>query len=87
MVIHACNPSYMRGIKEDWSEAGLGRNCERLYLKITKCMAGSVAQVVEHLPSKHNAKFKPQYHQRKKKRELNMSSWIGRLQLVKKSVL
>jgi hypothetical protein len=41
-------------------------------LKINGCRAGSVTQVVECLPSKHKAKFKPQYRQKKKKKKKSM---------------
>jgi hypothetical protein len=49
----------------------------RPYLKKThhKKRAGGVAQV-ERLPSKCEAKFKPQYHQKKKKKRLSLKKQI-----------
>jgi hypothetical protein len=35
-------------------------------------IAGGVTQVVEHLASKHNDKFKPQHHPKKEK-EINIT--------------
>jgi hypothetical protein len=47
-------------------EASLGKQLERPYLKkyLTQKRAGGVVQVVEHLPSKHEAQFKPQFQKK-----------------------
>jgi hypothetical protein len=46
------------GKKQDF----ISKNTQHTHKK----KAGRVPQVVEHLPPKHEAKFKPQYHQKQK---------------------
>jgi hypothetical protein len=40
-----------------------------------KIWAGGIAQVVECLPSKHEAKFKPQSHPKKKLKGWGFGQW------------
>jgi hypothetical protein len=58
LVAHACNPSYL-GVRdrEDRGSRPAAVNKVRPYLKNTqhKKRAGGVAQMVQHLPSKHKA--------------------------------
>jgi hypothetical protein len=64
MVVCACQPSYTgsknkRTMVQSVIQASLGKNM-RLYLKINKAKrAGGVVQVVECLPSKHEALSHP----------------------------
>jgi hypothetical protein len=56
MAVQACGPSYMRGIgRRLCSDTNLGEKRARSHLKTEAERAGGVAQVLEHLPSKHEA--------------------------------
>jgi hypothetical protein len=60
MVVHCCNSSYIGGV-------GPGKKHKTLFEKQTKAeRAGSVTQVVEHLPSKQDPEFKLQYCHKEK---------------------
>jgi hypothetical protein len=69
-VAHICNPSYLGGRdQEDRSQPGQ-TVCKTLSQKYSRPKrAGRVAQVAEYLPSKHEAKFNPQYSKKKKKKK------------------
>jgi hypothetical protein len=66
MVAHTSHHSYVGGLQSRPASLGIMQN---LIQKITKAKRDrAMAQVVEHLPSKHKAKFKNQYH-RERERE------------------
>jgi hypothetical protein len=70
LVAPICNPSYLGGGSRGIiASAGSWQKCETLFAKQTKTKrTGSVTEVVEHFPRKHERpEFNPHYHQKKTK--------------------
>jgi hypothetical protein len=76
-VAHVCNPSYSAGRDQaDHSSKPVPEEIDHENLSrknATHKRASGVAQVVERLPIKREAEFKPQYCQNKKL----VSAWCG----------
>jgi hypothetical protein len=67
-VACTCHSSYSgRHIKEDHGPGWPGKKQDSISKLSRTKRAGGVAQAVQHLPSKQEAKFKLQYHQQKRK--------------------
>jgi hypothetical protein len=73
-MIHICHPSHARGWQSRLAQA---KNVRPYPQNTKEQKARGMAQMVEHLPCKHEAlTVKPEYHQKKKKFFLYFSTAI-----------